>query len=247
MSSPTRSLYLAGATNFRDFGGYPGRDGRKVQWRKLFRSDQLGDLTTGDRAALRELGLKRAFDLRGKEERLPVYQVDGVTVHSLPIEPMIVSVLLTRLATGQPLTAPETAEIVRDSYRNYVRNHTASYRTLFRHLVDDNAPLVIHCTAGKDRTGFAAALILTLLGVSEDLVVEDYLLTNRFWHAPHGVSGSQLPEAAKAVLLSVEESFLAAAFETVRAEYGSLEDYFSDGLGIGPRERATLEAQYLAA
>jgi protein-tyrosine phosphatase len=247
MTSFTRSLNFAGATNFRDLGGYPGRNGRLVQWRKLFRSDQLAGLTADDRAAVGVLGLKSAFDLRGTEERLPVYQVDGLTVHSLPIEPVIVSLLTTRLASGTPLSAAETAEMVRDSYRNYVRSHTPIYRTLFKHLVEDSAPLVIHCTAGKDRTGFAAALILTSLGVSHELVVEDYLLTNQFWRAPQSVAHTWLPTDVRAVLLSVETSFLAAALDAIKSDYGNLDSYLEDGLGLGHRERETLEAHYLAA
>ncbi len=136
---------------------------------------------------------------------------------------------------------------MRESYRNYVRHNTASYKTLFTHLLDDTAPLVIHCTAGKDRTGFASALILKALGVSDDLVVEDYLLTNRFYRRAEAGAEHDLPEAVRAVLGSVEASFLIAALDTVRADYGDLEAYFEAGLGLGPRERATLERRYLDA
>lgn len=246
MSDRTRHLNLAGASNFRDLGGYPGRGGRLTRWRQLFRSNHLGLLTDGDIAVLRELGLRCAFDLRGAEERLPTMcKHDGITVHSLPIEPVTMAVLRERLASGAPLGAEETAEIMRDSYRNYVRHNTASYRTLFTHLLGDAAPLVIHCTAGKDRTGFASALILKSLGVSDDVVVEDYLLTNRFYRRAEAGASSELPDVVRAVLGSVEASFLRAALDTVRADYGDLEAYFEAGLGLGRSERATLEARYL--
>jgi len=247
MSDPARSLGLAGATNFRDLGGYPGRDGRPVRWRRLFRSDQLAGLTEDDIVRLRELGLQRAIDLRGVEERLPAYQVEGVRVHSLPIEPRIVSMLTARLSTGGPLSAAEAAELMRESYRAYVRDHAPIFRALFQHLLDDGAPLVFHCTAGKDRTGFAAALILSSLGVSQDVIVEDYLLTNELWRAPQAVIPSPFSDEVKAVLISVEESFLSAALDTVRTDYGDLDAYLSDGLGLGPRQRATLETHYLEA
>ncbi len=120
---------------------------------------------------------------------------------------------------------------MRDSYRNYVRHNTASYKTLFTHLLDDTAPLVIHCTAGKDRTGFAAALILKALGVADDLIVEDYLLTNRFYRRAEAGLSSDLPEEVRDVLGSVEASFLLAALDTVRTDYGDLEAYFEAGLG----------------
>ncbi len=133
---------------------------------------------------------------------------------------------------------------MRDSYRNYVRQSTQSYRSLFAHLLEDRAPLVIHCTAGKDRTGFACALILHALGVPDEVIAEDYLLTNRFYRRDPAAS-SDLPEDVRQVLASVEASFLAAAFDAIGAEYDDLETYFSDGLGLGARERARLEARYL--
>lgn len=246
MSDRTRHLNLAGASNFRDLGGYPGRNGRPTRWRRLFRSNHLGHLTENDIVVLRDLGLKSAFDLRGAEERLPTLcRYDGIIVHSLPIEPVTLAVLRERLTSGKPLRAEETAEIMRDSYRNYVRHNTACYKALFTHLLDDTAPLVIHCTAGKDRTGFASALILKALGVSDGLIVEDYLLTNRFYRRSDAGVSSDLPEEVRAVLGSVEASFLLAALDTVRTDYGDLEAYFEAGLGLGSRERAVLDERYL--
>ena len=103
---------------------------------------------------------------------------------------------------------------------------------------------MIHCTAGKDRTGFACALILHTLGVSRDTISEDYLLTNRFYRRDPNHS-SDLPDDIKQVLGSVQASFLAAAFEAIDADYGDLETYLRDGLGLGKAERAHLEARYL--
>src|SRR5262245_66612741 len=133
---------------------------------------------------------------------------------------------------------------MRDSYRSYVQGNTPRYRTLFAHLLEDRAPLVIHCTAGKDRTGFACALILHTLGVSEDVISEDYLLTNSFYRRDPNHS-TDLPDEVRQVLGSVQASFLAAAFEAIDADYGDLETYIRDGLGIGTAERAHLEARYL--
>jgi protein-tyrosine phosphatase len=115
---------------------------------------------------------------------------------------------------------------------------------LFSLLLEDRAPLVIHCTAGKDRTGFACALILHALGVADDVIAEDYLLTNRFYRRDPSAS-SDLPEEVKQVLASVQASFLAAAFEVIGADYGNLENYLSDGLGLGASERTKLQARYL--
>jgi protein-tyrosine phosphatase len=243
--SPARHLDLAGASNFRDLGGYPGRDGRAVRWRQIFRSNHLGHVTAPDIEILRGLGLKSAFDFRGAEERVAALcGIDEITVHSLPIEPTVVATLRARAATGVALSPADAVDVMRDSYRNYVRYNTPSFRALFALLLEDRAPLVVHCTAGKDRTGFACALILHALGVPDDLIAQDYLLTNRFYRRDPSAS-SDLPDDVRQVLGSVEASFLAAAFEVIGADYGDLEGYFSDGLGLGARERATLEARYL--
>jgi protein-tyrosine phosphatase len=243
--SPPRHFNLAGASNFRDLGGYPARGGRNVRWRQIFRSNHLGHLTEADVEVLRSLGVRNAFDFRGAEERVAATcGVAEIAVHSLPIEPTVVAALRARRESGATLSSADALEVMRDSYRGYVRQNTANYRALFAHLLEDRAPLVIHCTAGKDRTGFACALILHALGVPDDVISEDYLLTNRFYRRDPS-SSSDLPEEVRQTLGSVEASFLAAAFEAIDAEYGGLETYFSDGLGIGAQERAGLEARYL--
>jgi protein-tyrosine phosphatase len=167
-----------------------------------------------------------------------------IAVHSLPIEPTVVAALRARRAEGLALSSADALDVMRDSYRNYVRYNTPNFRALFAHLLEDRAPLVIHCTAGKDRTGFACALILHALGVADEVIAEDYLLTNRLYRRDPGTS-SDLPDDVKQVLGSVEGSFLAAAFEAISTDYGDLEAYFSEGLGIGAGERAALQARYL--
>ncbi len=242
--SPARHLNLEGASNFRDLGGYRAGDGRTVRWRQMFRSNHLGHLTAADIDIVRSLKVRSAFDFRGLEERAAaVCSVEDITVHSLPIEPTVVAALRERVAAGG-LSADDALEIMRWSYRNYVRDNTHSFRALFAHLVDDSAPLVIHCTAGKDRTGFACALVLHALGVSDDLITEDYLLTNRFYRRDPG-SSTDLPDEVRQAIGSVQASFLAAGFDAVRADYGDLESYFRDGLGLGARERAALKDRYL--
>jgi protein-tyrosine phosphatase len=243
--SPARHLNLAGASNFRDLGGYPAKDGGTVRWRQIFRSNHLGHLTEADIEVLRPLGLKSAFDFRGTEERAEAMcGLKEIAVHSLPVEPTVVASLRARLASGVALSSADALDVMRESYRNYVRDNTPSFRALFAHLLEDRAPLVIHCTAGKDRTGFACALILHALGVPDEVISEDYLLTNRFYRRdPSGAS--DLPGEVHQVLGSVHSTFLAAAFEAIDADYGDLESYFSERLGLGAQQRAALEARYL--
>jgi len=216
-----------------------------VRWRQIFRSNHLGHLTDDDISVLRELGVRSAFDFRGTEERAAALcGMPEISVHSLPVEPTVVAALRAIAAAGTPLSTDHALEVMRGSYSGYVQNNTQHFRTLFAHLLEDRAPLVIHCTAGKDRTGFACALILHTLGVPDDLIAEDYLLTNRFYRRDPAAS-NDLPEDVKQVLASVEASFLAAAFDAISADYGDLESYLRDGLGIRAGERAELKTRYL--
>jgi protein-tyrosine phosphatase len=244
--SPVRHFNLQGASNFRDLGGYATRDGKNVRWRQIFRSNHLGNLTQKDVEIVRGLGVKSAFDFRGVDERKgAACAVEEILVHSLPIEPTVVAALRARLQ-ARALSSADALEIMRDSYRGYVRLNTHSFRELFAHLVEDTVPLVIHCTAGKDRTGFACALILHALGVPEQIIGEDYLLTNRFYRRDPNAS-PDLPAEVLSAIGTVNASYLAAGFEAIRAEYGDLETYFRDGLGLGAAERDELKARYLAA
>jgi protein-tyrosine phosphatase len=243
---PARHLKLEGASNFRDVGGYPTSDGRSLRWRQIFRSNHLGHLTEADIAVVRSLGVKSAFDFRGAEERkAAVCRVEEIEVHSLPIEPTVVATLRARLQ-ARALSSADALEIMRESYRGYVQLNTHSFRELFAQILKDNAPLVIHCTAGKDRTGFSVALVLHALGVPKEVIADDYLLTNRFYRRDPNAS-PDLPDEVRQAIGSVEASFLAAGFDVVRAQYGDLESYFRDGLGLGPAERNELKARYLAA
>jgi protein-tyrosine phosphatase len=243
--SPARHLNLAGASNFRDLGGYPTRDGRSVRWRQLFRSNHLGHLSDDDVAVVRGLGVRSAFDFRGREERTEALcGLTDITTHSLPVEPTVVAALRAIAASGRPLTTADAIDVMRDSYRGYVQENTLRFRALFAHLLEDRAPLVIHCTAGKDRTGFACALILHTLGVPDEVISEDYLLTNRLYRRDPSAS-SDLPDDVRQVLGTVQTGFLAAALEAIEADYGDLENYLRDGLNLGAAERDELAARYL--
>jgi protein-tyrosine phosphatase len=240
------SLTLTGAPNFRDLGGYRTRDGATVRPHHIFRSDHLGNLAAQDvqllSGKLREK--VKVLDLRGVAEReTAVCAWPGVPVHSLAIEPTIVQVLADLTDAGHKLTRADVVHHMQDTYRGFVRDNTHRFAALFGHLLESDGPLVFHCTAGKDRTGFAAALILLALGVPEDEVMRDYMLTNERLQ-PKSEWRGLTPEVAS-VLYRVQPEFLVAAFEAVDQKFGGLEAYFRDGLGLREAQRARLEELYL--
>ncbi|MGV3681591.1 MAG: tyrosine-protein phosphatase [Acidovorax sp.] len=242
---PTRSLPMAGATNFRDLGGYIGQDGRAVKWRRIFRSDHLAGLTPADQALLAELGVTRAIDFRGQAEGAAyAYAIPGVAYHPLVIEPTVVQRALELQATGHALTAQDAVGLMQDTYRGFVHENAPRFAELFRLLLASDAPTVFHCTAGKDRTGFAAALILMALGVPRETVMQDYLLTNNLYRRPVGM-GSHAPEEVLAVLWRVQEEFLDAALHMVDQDYGGVQTYLVEVLGVDAAAQRQLVAQYL--
>ncbi|GAC1607930.1 MAG: tyrosine-protein phosphatase [Ramlibacter sp.] len=241
------NLTLTGAPNFRDLGGYRTSDGKHTVLRHhLFRSDHLGNLAAQDiellSGRLRED--VRVLDLRGVTERQSAVTVlEGARVHSLPIEPTIVQVLADLTDAGRKLTPADVVGHMQETYRGFVRHNTHRFASLFGFLLESNDPLVFHCTAGKDRTGFAAALILLALGVSQDEVMRDYLLTNERLQPKSEWKGLS-PDVAS-VLYRVQPEFLDAAFEVVRKDYGDVDGYLRKGLGVGQSEKARLRELYL--
>ncbi len=242
---PQRSWALQGASNFRDLGGYPGHGGRPLRWRKLFRSAQLSSLTAQDHAQLAPLGLRRSFDFRGQAERAETpYELPGVTQHSLAIEPTLIQHMRVLSAAGEPVSAATVAGLMEDLYRGLINDQAHRFAELFEHLLQADAPVLFHCTAGKDRTGVAAALVLLALGVPRDCVLQDFLLTNQLFERP-ALRQSEFAAEALAVLFGVQPSFLHAALHAVDADQGGLERYLSVRLGLSPAARQTLAARYL--
>ena len=245
---PDRVLRLQGATNFRDLGGYIGQDGRPVKWRQLFRSEHLAGLTADDQAALSQMGVARSVDFRGVDERAATpYAVPGLRQIALTIEPSVVQQMQALSEAGQTLTAERTADLMSDLYRALATDQAHRFAELFAHLLDeaDDSPLVFHCTAGKDRTGFAAALILLALGVPRDVVVADYLLTNQHYRHPPRLPQSETPPEVLAVLWTVQQRFLDAALAAVDQDHGGVDRYLQDRLGVTTAAAALLRQRYL--
>src|SRR6185503_4889513 len=242
---PDRVWRLQGAPNFRDLGGYIGHGGRPLRWRRLFRSDHLAHLTADDHLRLQPLRLARAFDFRGVDERAATpYELPGVTQHSLAIEPTVVQRMNDIAAAGTTLTAPVITELMHELYRALINDRADRFTELFEHLIESDAPAVFHCTAGKDRTGVAAALVLLALGVPRDVVLADYLLTNELVHDPAHFE-SDTPLEARAVLWRVQQGFLDTALRIVDADHGGIERYLTQRLRLSPAALRALCNRYL--
>lgn len=245
MQSPSRHLALQGASNFRDLGGYAAHGGRSVRWRVLFRSDHLANLTTTDLGQLQALNIGRSFDFRGlHESAAQAYQWPGTERHPLAIEPSLVQHLQSLLAHGQHITPQDAAQAMQVTYQGFVRQNSSRFAQLFAHLLAHDAPLVFHCTAGKDRTGLAAALILSALGVSQQDILQDYLLTNALYRHDAAPGGPLSPEVMD-VVWRVREAFLDAALQAIDTDYGSMAQYLESGLGLTPADQERLRQTYL--
>ncbi len=229
-------MRLASSSNFRPVGLRP--------LRHVWRSDHLGALDDHDAAQILALGIRRVLDFRGVDERTAAAcRLPDVTVHSLPIEPTIVQKLLDLAAAGERLSGDDVAGYMRDTYRGFVRNGTPRFAEFFGHLLESDQPTVFHCTAGKDRTGFAAALLLKAVGASDDEILHDYLLTNERLASPE-ISRLGLSPQASQVLWRVQPDFLQAALDEADRQYGSLEGYLREGLSLREPERERLRALY---
>ncbi len=235
---------IKNATNFRDLAAHvsaPLKSG------VLFRSDHLGALDEEDAQAIQALGVRRVLDFRGVQERTAfACRLPGVQVHSLAIEPTIVQVISQLLDSGHELTEADVVLHMQDTYRGFVRGSTHRFAEFFGHLLESSEPTVFHCTAGKDRTGFAAVLVLSALGASHDEVMHDYMLTNVLLK-PASIRGDwALPEHAAKVLYGVRPEFLQASFDEIESGWGGMANYLRTGIGLGDSDIARLRSLYLA-
>jgi protein-tyrosine phosphatase len=241
-----RHIHLKGASNFRDLGGYVGHEGRPVQWRKIFRSDHLASLDEHDLKQLQTLGIARTFDFRGVlESQAQSYDWPGIQRHSLSIEPTVVQRLQAQHLSGKPLSAADALDAMQTTYRDFVKADSNRFAELFEHLLAKPEPLLFHCTAGKDRTGLAAALILSALGVSEKDIWQDYLLTNKLYKR-NSIGATLLSPDVLKIVWEVQESFLQASLDIIHQDHGGMQNYLTQKLKLSPSALQKLRASYLA-
>lgn len=235
-----RILALEGGRNIRDMGGYHAGDGLITRWRTLYRSGALCGLTETDKRTLDQVGVKAVFDLRTEHER-------RTEPHSWPRSGDIAVYCRDYLASGGELarllddpriTGESARRAMVENYRVLPFEQADAYRVLYSRMATGEVPAIFNCTAGKDRTGVAAAILLRLLGVSEDEVFEDYCLTNK--HLSLAKLQTNISHASDALvemsvldaLIDAHPDYLSACFSEIEERCGGVEEYACDVLGL---------------
>lgn len=245
-----RILNLPGGLNFRDFGGYETADGGRVKHGRLYRSGELSRLTDAGLEAFGGLGIGLICDLRRPDERqnYPTPFPEALQFR-VPIDPG--SAVQLRMASN--LGYEQRVAFMTRINVELARDHATEYRRVIDTLLaHDSGGFLLHCTAGKDRTGFGVAMIQLALGVPRELVERDYMLTNE----AIDFEGVMLPrfrehfgeaisiEVVRAVG-GVRLEYLHAALDALDAHYGGIEVYLETALGLGPAERDRLKERFL--
>jgi protein-tyrosine phosphatase len=235
-------IRLEGASNVRDLG-WLLRDGGPAGRPRLIRSANLDRLSEAGFRQLALLEVATVIDLRGVAEAAAAPAVAGASRVHLPIEPTVVAELRAHLAAGT-LTSATAIAVMEKTYRHYILERTAVFAEVLHQVIAAQGRAVLfHCAAGKDRTGVAAALIMSALGVARERVMADYLLSNLLFR-PLAPSTTELPDDVRAAILGVRPEFLEAAFAAMTEGWGSPQAYLERALGIGRRERAALKANF---
>ncbi|MFT3901322.1 MAG: tyrosine-protein phosphatase [Gordonia sp. (in: high G+C Gram-positive bacteria)] len=260
--------------NLRDLGGWTGDGGRPVQYGRVFRSTDFRAVKDPS-TVLAEVPLKMVYDLRTTNEitQTPDPKMTGVDDLHLDVLADLMGSSGDATASAMPaemnaaLADPEKLHELRDqmksidvvgkmseSYRSMVSSGSGkkAYRRFYEGLLhQDQQPALFHCTTGKDRTGWAAASFLSLMGVDRDDVYKDYLLTNdRLLPALKGVTDKWVAAGGTpdevVPFLGVEKAYLDAAFDELEKNFGDVAGYFTSGLGLSVDQQGALRDKFLA-
>lgn len=256
VSGQTPEIHLEGAKNFRDIGGLTTADGHKVRFGRLYRSGQLATLTEADYTVLSSLHIREVFDLRTDGERTsaPTHWT-GSTAPELVAAPMNLGIApgnvpldeLIRQFAGKVRTEEDARALMTGGMAELAdTGHEQAGMVLAR--LAHGGPAIVHCTAGKDRTGLLVAVLLTILDVPRDQIMKDYLRSNDAMRSGMSLPpGIQLPFDPRILrpILSVEPGYLEASFQQIDKTWGSFDNYRRKGLGLTDEQVKQLKAAFL--
>ena len=252
-----RLLPLEGVANFRDMGGYETADHHHVRWGAFYRSAAPGGLTAADYGLVDTLGIRSVTDLRTQAEqnKQPTHW-QGPAPAFFPSEKPTLPADMTDRTRLAKMDTAQAKDLMESFYARMPDYYAPELKALFARLLAHQTPTLTHCTAGKDRTGFASALILYALGVPEKTILADYAMSGDLLRAhltpsfkaamsDHQNGGAMAASPAMSAMLDSDPAYLEAAFASIRKQYGSLDAYMSQKLAIGPTQIAALRAAYL--
>ena len=233
---PDRHVNLIGASNFRDLGGYETEDGMQLKRGLIYRSDNLSHLSEEDIKKINQIGIKTVCDFRSNTELdefpSPFSEKTLPALKHIPIKTLGTKDLRD-LSIRDDVTSEEMAKEMQHHYVLYVHQHKKKYRDFINLVAFGEIPLVFHCFAGKDRTGFGALLVLGLLGVKKEIIIEDYLLTNKFFKGP--IVTEEWRDTASEKLKPLFEArvdYINAAFKEIYSTHETIEDFVIEELKL---------------
>lgn len=252
-----RSIPINGTDNLRDLGGYVTTSGKVTKWGCLYRSGGLSDLKSRDQAFFQHLNIKTVIDFRDREERKrnPDRLPDKLTnVVSASVYDLTFTRKQYRKKLQSMKATDDPEKILINLNRMYVTQFADSFAVAIKALIKEDydamSASLYHCSAGKDRTGFMSAVLLTILGVPRETIMRDYLAFNYYRYARIQRRARLAPligirsDVARA-LLEVRPVYLKEAFRAIEEEYGSVEQYVRQALDISEEQQMIIRQQYL--
>lgn len=251
-----RLIPLQGTLNFRDIGGIPTTDGRVVKWGKMYRSGKLADLTKRDLRYFEQLGIKTILDFRNDIEiekdpdRYPTSY--DVLYKQYPIGGKSGATYVAyeaKVRSGE-VKGSQSKDLFIELMRQFADSIAQDFKPVLDHLQNKNTiPLLYHCTSGKDRTGFATAMILSALNVDRDIIINDYMMSNfyRFKKIKGNLFKAKLVRMDAEMLsyvMQVNEDYITAVFKVIDEKHGGIDNYLAEQFGLTEAVRAQLVQDY---
>ena len=247
-----RRLALEGAYNFRDLGGIETRDGKRTRWGLIFRSDALDHLTAADYKRLNGLGISLVCDLRTREERksAPTEWAEASPVFVLaPVSETAKgdsrnSGLTDALSSGK-LSVDAAREIFEGFYVRTILDSASKFGVVLRALETSGSPAMFHCMGGRDRTGMTAALLLTILGVPQERIEQDFVLSTQYLNERPGSQPQTDAQRYQAQVIELQPRYVRAILGAINQKYGSFETYRREALGLSDADVEKLKSRLL--